>query len=419
MKKNYPLLLGSQFLSAFGDNAILFIVLGPLTFAFNEGKITEEQVNAANATYSAVFFIPFILLAPIAGFVNDRWSKTRWLLGGNTVKLAGTLLALVGVCTHNEWFTISYAIIGIGACLYSPAKYGILPELLPADRLVKANGSVEMLTLVGIIGGMGAGAALIDKYSLPICLGITGGIYGVSLLLNLLMSRTPCNPDARLSDTLSSFGTSLKELLGHARLGKVLIGCGMFWFVGATMRTNLQSWGLEITSGGAEAVTNTGLYQLKLWLAVGIILGSILVGQFHKTGELRKTRLYSILIAIFTLPLAFINAGASFVVITAVLAVIGMFAGMFLIPLNAALQHESDHSKLGKTIAVQNFVDYMAMLIGAGFVMAVTKLHGVLGPMAEKITSSHLVFLCLSIVMVLLTFLLKIPPLKPAKNVND
>ena len=126
-KRNYPLLLGSQFLSAFGDNAILSVILGPLTFARAAGTITEAQVNSANPLYSAVFFLPFILLAPLAGFLNDRYSKTRWLLGGNMIKLLGTLTALTGLLLENEWFAMSYLIIGIGACAYSPAKYGI-PE---------------------------------------------------------------------------------------------------------------------------------------------------------------------------------------------------------------------------------------------------------------------------------------------------
>lgn len=412
-KRNYPLLLGSQFLSAFGDNAILSVILGPLTFARAAGTITEAQVNSANALYSAVFFIPFILLAPLAGFLNDRFSKTRWLLGGNMIKLLGTLMALTGLLLDNEWFAISYLTIGIGACAYSPAKYGILPEILPAERLVKANGTVEMLTLVGILGGLGVGAALVDNLPLTTCLGIVGGIYTLSLALNLAMNKTPNNPSARLGNTMESFWNSLKELLTHPRLGKVLLGCGMFWFIGATMRTNLQSWGLEVLDDGTGEVTNTRLISMKLWLAVGIIIGSVLVGQFHRTGDLRKTRLYAMLIAIFIVPMAFINAGASFIMITLVLAVIGIFAGMFLIPLNASLQHESDHRTLGKTIAVQNFVDYLAMLIGAGFVMGCTRLHANLGTLSEKISSSHLVFLALAITMVLLTFLLRIPPLKP------
>ncbi len=416
--RNYPLLLGSQFLSAFGDNAILAVILGPLTFARAAGTITEAQVNSANALYSAVFFIPFILLAPLAGFLNDRWPKTRWLLGGNMIKILGTLFALVGLLMGSSWFALAYLIIGIGACVYSPAKYGILPEIVPVDRLVKANGSVEMLTLVGILAGLGVGAALIDHLSLTTCLVVVAGIYAVSLALNLAMTRTPENPDAQLSDSMSSFVISLKQLLFHPRLGKVLLGCGMFWFIGATMRTNLQSWGLEVLNDGTGDVTNTRLISMKLWLAVGIIIGSVLVGQFHKTGDLRRTRLYSILIAIFIVPLAFINTGASFILITLVLAIIGVFAGMFLIPLNASLQHESDHSKLGKTIAVQNFVDYLAMLIGAGFVMGATKLHGSLGPLSEKITASHFVFLCLSIGLVFLTFLLRIPKLEAAEKMH-
>jgi LPLT family lysophospholipid transporter-like MFS transporter len=83
-------------------------------------------------------------LAPLAGFLNDRHPKTVWLTGGNLIKLAGTALGAAGLLCHHPLHALSYLIVGIGACCYSPAKYGILPEIVPPDRLVKANGTVEI-----------------------------------------------------------------------------------------------------------------------------------------------------------------------------------------------------------------------------------------------------------------------------------
>src|SRR5690242_13003732 len=118
--KNYPLLLIGQFLGAFGDNFLLAGILAPLTFLKNSGTITEQQVNGTNALFSAVFFIPAILLAPLAGFLNDRMPKTSWLLGGNLVKLLGTLVGFIGVASHagdgsaaKLWQAAGYAIVGI------------------------------------------------------------------------------------------------------------------------------------------------------------------------------------------------------------------------------------------------------------------------------------------------------------------
>src|SRR4030081_1910064 len=93
----YPLLLAGQFLGAFGDNFLLAAILGPLTYQLTAGTITEQQVNAQNALFSAVFFVPFIVLAPLAGYLNDRMPKTTWLRRGNALKLLGTLVGLTGV----------------------------------------------------------------------------------------------------------------------------------------------------------------------------------------------------------------------------------------------------------------------------------------------------------------------------------
>ena len=173
--RNYPLLLVGQFLGAFGDNFLLKAILGPLTYQLASGQITESKVNGENALFNLVFSVPFIVLAPLAGFLNDRMPKSTWLVGGNAVKILGALIGLLGVTpmAGGNGHTVQvagYLVVGIGACLYSPAKYGILPEIVGTERLVKANGTVEMLTLVAIVGGLGGGGILYDRtLSLPLC----------------------------------------------------------------------------------------------------------------------------------------------------------------------------------------------------------------------------------------------------------
>ncbi len=379
--RNYHRLLAGQFLGAFGDNFVLAAALGPLTFSLASGAITEREVNAQNALFSAVFFIPFIVLAPLAGWLNDRMPKTSWLFGGNVVKLLGALLALAGVWLHagdfhasRTWQVIGYAIIGLGACVYSPAKYGILPEILPAERLVKANGMVEMLTLIAIVGGLGGGAALYDATrSLPACYIASAVLYVAALVCNSRMERTPHNATASLRHSAGEFATSLRRLLTHARLGRVLFGCALFWFAGATLRSNLQGWGLQVFhEAGRHDVTNTQLALLKLGLVLGIVAGSVLAGRLHHLGDLSWARRYGWLMAAAVLALGLLGGHAGLAVVIAALVAAGVFAGLLIVPLNAALQHESDPGKLGKTIAIQNFTDYLAMLVGAGFLGALT-----------------------------------------------
>ena len=381
--RNYPLLLSGQFLGAFGDNFLLAGILGPLTFQLLSGQITEQQVNTQNALFSAVFFIPFILLAPLAGFLNDRLPKTVGLLAGNLLKVFGAAIGLVGVWLHSGdfhgshvWQVVGYALVGLGACVYSPAKYGVLPEILPAGRLVKANGTVEMLTLIAILGGLWGGASLYDHTrTLTACYIVSIGLYAAALVLNASMQRTPKNPNARLRRSIAEFGVSLSSLARHPRLGRVLLGCGMFWFAGAILRSNLQGWGLaSLQVAGVTDITNQKLALLKIGLIAGIVAGSLLAGQLHKVGELGWVRRYGVLLATSILLLGLIGGHAGLTVAVMLLIVAGLAAGLLLIPLNAALQHESDHTKLGKTIAVQNFIDYFAMLLGAGFLQLLSRL---------------------------------------------
>jgi MFS transporter, LPLT family, lysophospholipid transporter len=403
--RNYLFLLASQFLGAFGDNMMLAIILGPLTFLRAAGKITEQQVDSANAFYSVLFFLPFVLLAPLAGFLNDRFPKTTWLFGGNLIKLSGVGVGALGLWWHRDWQPLGYCLMGIGACCYSPAKYGVLPEILPRERLVKANGSVEMLTLAAILTGLWAGATLVDHLPVLTCYAVGLAVYGFSLVCNSMMERTPCNLEATLGTSANEFFRNLKKLLTHARLGRVLFGTGLFWLCGATLRTNLQGWGLAVLKGAPHAhITNEDLALLKIWLAVGIIIGSLLAGQLHRVGDLRWTRGYGWMMALFILPMGFVTGGTRFLIVVAVLMLSGISAGLFLIPLNAALQAESDHAKLGKTIATQNFIDYLAMLIGAGFVLALSH---------SGLTAAQ-IFIALAGVLVLVVFALRIPPLAPA-----
>ena len=162
--RNFPLLLAGQFLGAFGDNAILAVIVGQLTYLQKSGAITAAELRTSNTLYTSLLFLPYVLLAPLAGYLNDRFAKTSWLTGGNALKVLGT-----GVCTLSVWYGptwqgLGYLLVGVGACFYGPAKYGILPEILPRDRLVKANGLVELLTLVAILGGAIAGSVLADVF---------------------------------------------------------------------------------------------------------------------------------------------------------------------------------------------------------------------------------------------------------------
>lgn len=386
MKRNYPLLLVSQFLSAFGDQAILAIILGQLTFAQQAGRITEGALSSLNALYSSLLFIPYILLAPLVGYLNDRHAKTWGLAAGNLIKLGGTLIALASLWGGAFWQGLGYFVVGVGACVYSPGKYGILPEIIDRERLVKANGTLEFLTIAAILTGFIGGAALVDRLPVAYCYAILMVIYGLSLLLNLLMTTTPAHPEIRLGDSLGEFKLNFGELLASPRLRRVLCGLGLFWLCAAALKMNFQPWGLNVLELQAGRLTllgqtfalgvNVQIALLGLWLSVGVMAGSMLAGQLHRVGDLRGLRPYGWGLAGFIALLGGVEFGrqsgwfgGSLVVIGLLIAT-GLVGGLFLIPMNAALQHEGNQARLGKTIAAMNLTDNLGMVIGGGLLIA-------------------------------------------------
>lgn len=370
--RNYPLLLTGQFLGAFGDNAILAVIVGQLTYLQQSGAITADELRTTSTVYASLLFVPYVLFAPIAGYLNDRYAKTSWLIGGNALKLFGTAVCALSVWGGPLWQGAGYLIVGVGGCFYGPAKYGILPEILPRERLVKANGMVELLTLVAILGGAIAGSVMADVFKDHVLTSFVmlAGIFGSALLTNFFMTPTAPKPEVRLSSSVAEFGQHLRDLLTSARLRRILVGTSLFWVCGAAMKSNFQPWGLEVL----HLPNNTQISLLGLWLSVGVMSGSILAGQWHKVSDLRRTHVYGLVLA-GMLALLFsvksvgawrtpvVHAGSLFLVVPVVILLIatGIAAGLFLIPLNAALQAESDETKLGKTIAVQNLGDSLGM----------------------------------------------------------
>lgn len=421
--KNYALLLLSQFFGAFGDNALLAVIVGQLTYLQQSGMISAGQLRSMSTLYASLLFIPYVLLAPLAGFLNDRYAKTRWLAGGNALKLAGTVLCAWSVHAGPLWQGIGYFVVGIGACIYGPAKYGILPEILPRERLVRANGLVELLTLLAILSGAIAGSLLSDQFHDQAlkAYAVVTAVFAGALVFSWGISATPMDSTIRFKSSLQVFFGHTRDLLRAPRLARMLMGTALFWICGATMKTNFQPWGLEVLGFS----NNTEIALLGLWLSVGVMIGSVVAGRLHYVGDLRRTRVYggglATLLAVLSLvapstswlrPTLHLGTLAAPLPVVGLLIVTGIAAGLFLIPLNAALQAESDPNKLGKTIAVQNLFDNLGMCLAAGYVFVAAR--------AEL--SSGRVFLGLALgvaaAMVIFRFV-KNPDLPAARGVAD
>ncbi len=378
--RNYPLLLVSQFLGAFGDNAVLAVLVGRLTWLNRDHLISDTELATRGVILTGLLFIPYIFLSPLVGWANDRFPKTSCLTVGNLIKVLGTLICLLAGANY-PMQGFGYLIVGVGSALYGPGKYGILPEILPRGKLVKANGLVELLTLLAILFGAVGGSWLADHFhtDLHLPLAIVAGLFGAAFVLNALMVRTPCQPGLKVAESFSGFLSHFRLLFRSRRMGSVLIGTALFWVCGAAMKSNFQPWGLKVM--GFPNNTTTSL--LAIWLALGTMVGSILAGRFFVVGDLRHTRRNALLMSAMVCLLAtvayfpvwlkpsFQLMGADFPIPVVIhLMVAGIFAGLFLIPLNAALQAESPPEAVGKTIAVQNLSDNIGMLLAMLIVFA-------------------------------------------------
>jgi LPLT family lysophospholipid transporter-like MFS transporter len=183
----------------------------------------------------------------------------------------------------------------------------------------------------------------------------------------------------------------------------------LFWLAGAFMRTNLHAWGISIFEGAGmtvEEITNKKLALLKVGLVLGIVSGSLLAGRLLRIGDLTKQWIFALGLALGILLLGLLPGSAGFLVIVPALVLAGVMAGLLIVPLNASLQHETDQKALGKTIAVQNVVDYAGMLIGAGLLSVMTGFEW----------TAHQCFLGLALVVVLMTVGMKLSA-KPAAEV--
>jgi len=365
LNRAFYIILLAQFLSALADNALLFAAIGLLVFF------------AAPEWYSpllqTVFVIAYIVLAPLVGPFADALPKGRVMLIANTLKFAGCLTMLAGL--HP---LLAYAIVGVGAAMYSPAKYGILTELLPSEKLVVANSWMEGTTVAAIVLGAIIGGALINPHLAERVLagiGLSGvviapkfaivaitGLYLAAALINLLIPRLPIDhklPGRSPLYILHDFGHSF-QLLWRDPLGQVSLAVTtLFWGVGATLRLLIIAWAALNLRYGLDQAT-----QLTAASAFGIAIGSVLAGKFVRLQGAIGVLPAGILLGFVPIALIWVE---SLLLAVLLLTLAGVLAGYFVVPMNALLQHRG-HLLMGAghSIAQQNFNENISILVLTG-----------------------------------------------------
>ncbi|QJT82372.1 lysophospholipid transporter LplT [Kosakonia sp. MUSA4] len=341
--------IAAQFLSAFGDNALLFATLALLK--------AEFYPDWSQPILQMVFVGAYILFAPFVGQVADSFAKGRVMMMANGLKLLGAASICFGV---NPF--VGYLLVGIGAAAYSPAKYGILGEITSGDKLVKANGLMESSTIAAILLGSVAGGVLADWHVLA-ALGVCALVYAGAVVANLLIPKLPAarpGQSWRFTPMTHSFFSACKSLWRNGETRFSLVGTSLFWGAGVTLRFLLVLW-VPVALGITDNATPT---YLNAMVAVGIVVGAGLAAKLVTLETVARCMpagvLIGVAVVLFSLQHALLPAYG-------VLMLIGMLGGFFVVPLNALLQAIGKASVgAGNAIAVQNLGENMAMLIMLG-----------------------------------------------------
>jgi MFS family permease len=320
------------------------------------------------------FVLSYILLAPFAGAFADRFPKGRVMLVTNTVKMLGCSLILAKANP-----LLAYGIVGFGASAYSPAKYGILAEVLPARRLVAANGWIEGTTVLSMIlgtvlGGLisaNAQASLPSSRLIQSPVGAAVAVivlaYLVAGVLNLAVVDAGAGPARaqRPSRALLRDFFHCNSKLWRDREGRVSLGVtSLFWGAGMVLQILLLTWaqtalGLSLDRAAA----------LQGVFALGVALGAALAGKSVPLVRSLSVMPLGIVMGLGLCAMVFVHS-VSLALPT--LLVLGVSAGFFVVPMNAILQHRGHRlMSAGQSIAVQNFNENLAILaMSASYALA-------------------------------------------------
>lgn len=376
MKRGFYTIMAAQFFSSLADNALLIASIALLLQLQGPAWLTP--------LLKFFFTVSYVVLAAFVGAFADSMPKGKVMFATNTVKIAGCallffhdLVVLPGLAPY--WFVLlAYAVVGLGAAAYSPAKYGILTELLPPEQLVVANGWIEGLTVLSIVLGTVLGGILIGPrvssallaFDFPAfdtgvdspaeaAILVIAVIYLVAALVNLAIPDTGAryahqerNPVRLVVDFAHCFTTLWRDKLGQISLAVTTL----FWGAGATLQFIVLKW--------AEQHLQLPLSQgamLQGVSAVGIALGAVLAARMIPLKRAVTVLPVGIAMGFFVMTLI----GVTWMpLVYALLVLVGAMAGYFVVPMNALLQHRG-HVLLsaGHSIAVQNFNENISILV--------------------------------------------------------
>ncbi len=378
-----PLGTYTQLLKSAGFQAFLWAqFLGALNHHIYKIVVAMLAVDAAagsggGSTYlslsEAVFALPFFFFSGYAGHVADVFSKRTVLVATKGLEVAAMVLGLFAFLSGRIDLMLGVLfLIALEATVFSPAKYGIVPEMLPDKDLSRANGLLEMTTFLAIILGTSIGSMLFAAgKDRPELIGlILVGIAGAGTAASLAISRVPPSGSRKpfRLNPLAEIGSGVRRLYRDKSLWLTVLGIAYFWFVAALVQMDIILLGKEVMK-----LDDFGTGILVAFLAIGIGIGSMAAGRLSGNKvEPGLVPLGSIGMGGFSILLA--SSTLSYVQTVTALSLLGFSAGLFIVPLNALLQQKSGREEKGRLIATANFLTTGGVLLASGILWALRDL---------------------------------------------
>lgn len=366
-------LLISQFFGAFNDNAWKLMVFTLATRAFALG--VDTQANELSSQFQAtlsllVFLLPMMIFSIPAGSLADRFSKRSVIIGTKALEVAimtGAVIALFFAPNHIVIPYILLACMGLQSGLFSPAKYGILPEIVEQKDLARSNGVMEMWTMIAIIGGTGLGPLLLaaDRSgSLPQYTWI--GAFYLFVLSFVGLIAAFFVPKVPKSGSTTNVAESLRRAWGLIRrdrgLGLAVVGCVFYWYITSLLGQNVLVYAKSLVSGLENGEIWQGIPPASY--GIGIALGALFAGRYStERVELGLIPVGAVGFSITSLALGIFQPGMLGTIFILIFA--GISSGMVLVPLHSVIQQRSPEKRRGAIISCGNILDIGGMLLGS------------------------------------------------------
>jgi acyl-[acyl-carrier-protein]-phospholipid O-acyltransferase/long-chain-fatty-acid--[acyl-carrier-protein] ligase len=350
-------LIATQFQGAFNDNGLKFLIL----YLIIGTNLTPDQEDSTSLWVGLLFAAPFILFSMTGGYLADRFSKRSVTIGTKVFEIAVMAFAICGFAVHSMPVLLSALFLAsTQGALFGPSKYGLLPEILPENRLSWGNGVIELGTFLAAIGGTVVAGQLPgffgskQEYSGVFFLACSV----VGLITSLGISRVPAADPAKKFrvNFLGDLWEQGERMAKDHVLWLAAVGNTYFFFLGALLQFDIVFYGRDVLH-----VASSKGSLLQAAIAIGIGFGSLAAGYLSGGKiEYGLIPLGATGITIFGFLLAL--PGLSFAAVLSLLAALGFFGGFFIVPISALLQHRPEEQHRGGVLASANLLSFVGIL---------------------------------------------------------